>query len=89
MTRNDLPGKVGTFLIGLGVGVGAALLFAPKSGAKLRGEIADGANDVLDSAHRTGKNLQKRAQKLVELAKDRVDEAIDAGTEAYRQSSKV
>jgi gas vesicle protein len=89
MTRDNLSGKIGIFLAGLGIGVGAALLLAPKSGARLRGDIADGANDLLDEARRTGKQVQKRAQKLVELAKDRVTDAIDAGEDAYREAKKV
>jgi gas vesicle protein len=89
MTRDNLPSNIGTFLLGLGIGVGAALLLAPKSGAKLRSEIADSASDVIDGVRRSGKNVQKRAQKLVELAKDRIDEAVDAGEQAYRQSIKA
>ena len=89
MTRDNFPAAIGTFLLGLGVGVGAALLLAPKSGAKLRGDIADGADDLLQEARRTGQRVQKRAQKMVELAKDRVNDAIDAGEDAYREANKA
>ena len=35
-----------TFVAGVGVGVGAALLFAPASGAQIRGQISDKVQDI-------------------------------------------
>jgi gas vesicle protein len=37
-----------TFVAGVGVGVGAALLFAPASGEELRGQIGDKVQDIRD-----------------------------------------
>jgi len=37
-----------TFVAGVGVGVGAALLFAPASGEELRGQIGDRVQDIRD-----------------------------------------
>jgi hypothetical protein len=37
-----------TFVAGVGVGVGAALLFAPASGEELRGQIGDKVQDIGD-----------------------------------------
>lgn len=88
MTRDDATGTVFAFILGVGVGAVAALLSAPKSGERLRGEIADGVNDGLDVLRSTGKDLKRRGQKLVELAKDQVQEAIEAGEQAYSQARK-
>jgi gas vesicle protein len=88
MTRGDVTGTVFTFVLGVSVGAVAALLFAPKSGERLRGEIADGVSDGLDAIRTTGKDLKRRGQKLVELAKDQVQEAIEAGEKAYSQATK-
>jgi hypothetical protein len=35
-----------TFVAGVGVGVGAALLFAPASGEEIRGQIGDKVHDI-------------------------------------------
>ena len=49
-----------SFLIGGTVGAGLALLFAPYSGKKLRGRIADMADDVKDSASDYAKKLKEK-----------------------------
>ena len=38
------------FLIGLGIGVGLGVLFAPMSGEETRNNLADRASDLQDSA---------------------------------------
>jgi hypothetical protein len=43
MVRNVL-----TFVAGVGVGVGAALLFAPASGEEIRGQIGEKVQDIGD-----------------------------------------
>jgi gas vesicle protein len=78
-----------TFILGVGAGAAAALLIAPKSGKELRGDIAEGVSDGVKQVRRTGKDLRKRAQKLVVLAKDRVQHAIEAGNNAYSQAKKA
>jgi hypothetical protein len=37
-----------TFVAGVGVGIGAALLFAPASGEEIRGQIGDKVQDIGD-----------------------------------------
>jgi gas vesicle protein len=37
-----------TFAAGVGVGVGAAILFAPASGEEIRGQIGDKVHDIRD-----------------------------------------
>ncbi|HEV3306859.1 MAG TPA: YtxH domain-containing protein [Candidatus Sulfotelmatobacter sp.] len=37
-----------TFVAGVGVGIGAALLFAPASGEEIRGQIGDKVHDIGD-----------------------------------------
>ena len=38
------------FLVGLGIGVGLGVLFAPMSGEETRNNLADRASDLSDSA---------------------------------------
>lgn len=49
-----------SFLIGGIVGAGMALLFAPQSGRKTRGKIADLTEDARDYASDYAKKLKKK-----------------------------
>jgi gas vesicle protein len=68
----------GEFMFGLlcGAAVGAAigLLFAPKSGAELRGQLADSAD-----------KLRRRAGEKYDQASQVVNEAVDRGRDAVRR----
>jgi gas vesicle protein len=89
MTRDQWPGTILTFILGVGVGSVAALLFAPKAGEELRGDIAEGVSDGVNQVRSTSKDLKQRAQKLVDLAKDHVQDAMEAGHNAYSQAKKA
>ena len=49
-----------SFLVGGIVGAGLALLFAPYSGRKLRGKIADAAEDARDIAGDYARKLKQK-----------------------------
>jgi gas vesicle protein len=87
MTRDH---KVGILTFGLGAGVGAvtALLFAPKAGEELRGDIAAGVSDGVNQVRGTGKDLKRRAQKFVALAQDNVQDVMETGQNAYAHAKK-
>ena len=89
MTRDETAGTVLTFALGAGVGAALALLFAPKSGAELRGDIAHQATEEFDQIRRTGDNLKRQAQKAADLAQDQVEDAIEAGREAYARAKNA
>ena len=89
MTRSDAPGTILTFILGVGVGAVAASLLAPKSGEDLRADIAEGVSEGANQVRRTSKDLKQRTQKLVGLAKDHVQDAIEAGDEAYSQAKNA
>jgi gas vesicle protein len=88
MTRDNWPGTILTFVLGVSLGAIAALLFAPKAGEELRGDITEGVSDGINQVRSTGKGLKQQAQKLAGLAKDQVQEAIEAGDNAYSQAKK-
>lgn len=77
-----------TFVLGAAVGAVAALLLAPEAGAALRGDIAAGASHGWKKARSTANNLNRRTQKIVALAQDEVQDAIEAGQDAYSQAKK-
>jgi gas vesicle protein len=89
MTRENKVGAILSFVLGAAAGAATALLLAAKSGAELRGEIAEGVNDGVNQVRSSGKDLKHRAQKLVNSAKARVEDAVDAGQVAYDQAKNA
>jgi gas vesicle protein len=89
MRKDNISGTVFTFVLGLGIGAAAALLFAPKAGEELRTDIADGASDGIDQIHAASKGLRRKGQKLVNMAKDQATEAIDAASSVYNQVTRT
>jgi gas vesicle protein len=91
MKRNGMPGTILPFAVGLGVGAAVALLLAPKAGEQLRNDISEGVNDGVNQIRSTGKELKRRVQRLADTAQDQVDrvqDAIEAGENAYSQAAK-
>jgi gas vesicle protein len=89
MTRENKVGTILSFVLGATAGAVTALLLAPKSGAELRGEIADNVGDGVNQVRSSAKDLKHRAQKLVNSAKVRVEDAVDAGQVAYEQAKNA
>jgi gas vesicle protein len=67
--------KLTFLLIGAGIGATLALLFAPKSGRELRGDIADYTKKGLDAANEGARALGERANEVYGTASGRVAEA--------------
>jgi gas vesicle protein len=91
MKRNGIPGTILPFAVGLGVGAAVALLFAPKAGEELRNDITEGVNEGVNHIRSTGKELKRKVQRLADTAQDQVDrvqDAIDAGENAYSHAAK-
>jgi len=84
--REQNPGSVITFILGVTVGAAAALLLAPKAGKELRQDLAEGMNDGMDQLRSAGKELKQRAGKFASQAQENVEDALEAGQKAYRQA---
>jgi gas vesicle protein len=93
MNRPSTSGTILTFIVGLGIGAAAALLLAPKSGEELRTDIADRFNDQVDNVRGTvrtaSRNVKRRADKIVSMAKDEIQDVIDAGDDAYTEAKNA
>ena len=74
------------FLAGLGVGTVATLMLAPQSGKETQELLAGKLRDGLDQVTSAGKKVRGQVKDLAGRGKDNIEEAIDAGKEAYRTS---
>lgn len=70
-------GGIGGFLLGLLVGAGAALLFAPQSGEETRQVIRDRSRQLRDDAYGRAEDLQERVEEGYERAKERLEEGFE------------
>jgi gas vesicle protein len=89
MARENKVGRIFSFVLGAAAGAVTALLLAPKSGAELRDDISEGVTEGVSQVRRSGKDLKRRAQELVDSAKARVEDAVDAGQDAYDHAKKA
>jgi gas vesicle protein len=71
MGDNDTSSKLGYFLVGAGVGAVVALLFAPKPGRELRGNIADVTRRGIDYANDGARNISERATNVYQTGREK------------------
>jgi gas vesicle protein len=96
--RRDSGDSVSTrltyLLIGGGIGAVIALLFAPKSGQELRGDIADATRKGIDKSREAAQQVGERAGEYYDATRERATElysqASEKASDLYTQaSSKV
>jgi gas vesicle protein len=73
---------LGPFLFGLALGAGAALLFAPRSGAATRRDIKRRANRVRRAAEHVATDVTDTVVETFEDARRRVEEQIESARDA-------
>jgi gas vesicle protein len=73
--------KLTYLLIGGGIGAVIALLFAPKSGYELRGDIADATRKGIEKSKETAAHLQERAGEYYEVGRERASEYYQTAQE--------
>ena len=88
--------KLSYFFLGLGLGVAAGVLFAPKSGAETRDYLRSRAEDGTDYVKRRAEDLRDNAAEAIDRSKDtlrrhkdNLSAAVDAGKQAYREAVKT
>jgi gas vesicle protein len=94
--RRDSGDSISTrltyLLIGGGIGAVIALLFAPKSGQELRGDIADATRKGIDKSREAAQQLGDRAGEYYGATKDRASEfysqASERASDLYSQASE-
>ncbi|MFN2531165.1 MAG: YtxH domain-containing protein [Pyrinomonadaceae bacterium] len=70
----DISTRLTYLLIGGGIGAIIALLFAPKSGQELRGDIADATRKGIDRSREAAQQLGDRAGEYYEATRERASE---------------
>jgi gas vesicle protein len=87
--------KLSYFFLGLGLGVAAGVLFAPKSGSETREFLLSRANEGADYVKRRSVDLKETAAETVERGKqhiqrhkDNLTAAVEAGRSAYREAAQ-
>ena len=81
MSRNDSTLPFFTFLVGIGVGATAVILLGSKRIDQLHDEFIEVINDGV-------RELRHQAQKTVNAARQKLDEAIDIGADAYNEAKR-
>lgn len=87
---------IASFLVGVAVGVGLGLLFAPKSGEETREIIRKKADegseylkkqtaDLRDTATARANDLVDKGMDALHRQRDNLNDAIEAGRQAYRE----
>ncbi len=85
--------KFSYFFLGLGLGVAAGLLFAPKSGTETRDLLLSKADEGKEYLKRRSTELVDTATDAIEKGKsavtrqrDHLNAAVEAGKQAYREA---
>ncbi len=84
-----------SFLTGVSVGAGIALMFAPRSGRQMRAQIAETAADSVNYAKQRGGEVRDTARELVDRGKGEIarqkeglSEGVRRGVEAYQEATR-
>lgn len=88
-------GKFAYFLAGLGIGSVIGILFAPRAGEETREILSSRVDEGREYVTRRGREVREQADEYVERSKravkstkDNLQSAVEAGKQAYRDSSR-
>ena len=91
--RRDSGDNISTrltyLLIGGGIGAIIALLFAPKSGQELRGDIADATRKGIDRSRETAQQLGDRAGEYYEATRGRAQDLYSQAAEKVTEVAQT
>ena len=91
--RRDSGDSISTrltyLLIGGGIGAIIALLFAPKSGQELRGDIADATRKGIDRSREAAQQLGERAGEYYESTRERAAELYSTASEKVGEVARA
>lgn len=79
--------KLTFLLVGAGIGATLALLFAPKAGRELRGDIADYTRRGIDAAGEGARAVGGRAGEIYDASRGKVADAVGVARERLGQGA--
>ncbi|MEZ5366827.1 MAG: YtxH domain-containing protein [Bryobacterales bacterium] len=86
--------KIAYFLLGIGVGATAGILYAPATGEELRSDLKRRADDGREYMRRRGEDLRQRAGDAFDKGRgamsgqrDQLAAALEAGRRAYQEAT--
>lgn len=81
--NNDHKGGfLGSFILGIVLGAGAALLYAPKKGEEIQQDISEGWDNVKDKAGKWSDKAGDWAKDTADSVKGNVNDGIDKAKSA-------
>lgn len=80
--------KLTYLLVGGGIGAILALLFAPKSGEELRGDIADATRKGLEKSKEAAAQFQEKAGEYYEVSREKANEYYQTAQEKAAELSE-
>src|SRR4029077_8061199 len=85
-------GGGGSFVMGLltgtVLGAGLGMLFAPKSGSELRGQLSDQANNIANQAQDQYRRVSGAASDLADRGREMYDKARDAVSRGSEEAQR-
>lgn len=75
------------FIAGTGIGAAIALLFAPKAGVELRGNIADVTRKGYDATLEKANELKLQSADVIQTVKDKAESVYDFASAKLASSS--
>ncbi|MGH9970658.1 MAG: YtxH domain-containing protein [Pyrinomonadaceae bacterium] len=86
---DSISARLTYLLIGGGIGAILALLFAPKSGQELRGDIADATRKGIDRSREAAQQLGERAGEYYETTRERASELYSTASEKVGEVART
>ena len=88
-SSDNVSTRLTYLLIGGGIGAVLALLFAPKSGHELRGDIADATRKGIDRSREAAPQLGERAGEYYETGRERASELYSTASEKVGDAART
>jgi len=92
MYTNDHSGSSFTLglIAGAAIGAGLAILYAPKVGSEVRGQLRRMGQDAMSSLGEMGRSLRQNTERLADRGKDAISDVAREGERMFdRATSEV
>jgi gas vesicle protein len=86
---DNISARLTYLLIGGGIGAILALLFAPKSGQELRGDIAEATRKGIDRSREAAQQLGDRAGEYYETTRERAADLYSTASEKVGEVART